>query len=91
MLAIDFSKLAEKFALKLPPKRKGQVGRRINALGENPYASDTRELAGLAPFRRADIGEYRIVYRVSETMVHIFLIGKRNDDEVYRKLKRLLK
>ena len=91
MLTVDFSKLAARFALRLPPKRKNQVGRRISALAENPYASDTREIVGFAPFRRADIGEYRIVYRVSGSMLHIFLIGKRNDDEVYRKLKRLLK
>ncbi|HEY4508601.1 MAG TPA: type II toxin-antitoxin system RelE/ParE family toxin [Candidatus Paceibacterota bacterium] len=90
MLVVDFSRAAERFSLRLPPKRKGQVGRRINALAENPYASDTRELAGFAPLRRADIGEYRIVYRVSERVLHIFLIGKRNDDEVYRKLKRMM-
>ncbi len=90
MLTVDFSKEAEKFSLRLPPKQKGQVGRRINTLAENPYASDTRELHGLAPFRRADIGEYRIIYRVSETTLRVFLIGKRNDDEVYRKLKRMI-
>ena len=91
MLTINFSKLAEKFSLRLLPKHKNQVGRRIRALAEDPYASDTRELVGSAPFRRADIGEYRIIYRISEMALHIFLIGKRNDDEVYRKLRRLLK
>lgn len=91
MLNIDFSKVAEKFSLRLPPKQKNQIGSRINALAENPYASDTRELQGFAPFRRADIGEYRIIYRISRTTLYIFLIGKRNDDEVYRKLKRMTK
>lgn len=91
MLTVNFSKVAEKFSLRLPPKQKSQVGRRISALAENPYASDTRELHGLAPFRRADIGEYRIIYRVSGKTLYIFLVGKRNDDEVYRKLKRMIK
>ena len=90
MLTIDFSKSAEKFSLRLLPKHKKQVGRRVNALAENPYASDTREVVGFAPFRRADIGEYRIIYRISGALLHIFLIGKRNDDEVYRKLKRMI-
>ena len=88
MLVVDFSRAAERFSLRLPPKRKGQVGRRINALAENPYASDTRELAGFAPLRRADIGEYRIIYRFSQAMVFVTLLGKRKDDEVYRKFKR---
>jgi len=91
VLTVDFSKPAEKFSLRLPPKRKGQIGRRISALAENPYASDALELRGLAPLRRADIGEYRIIYLVSGTTLSIFLIGKRNDDEIYRKLKRMTK
>lgn len=91
MLTVDFSRAAEKFSLRLPPKQKGQVGRRVSALAENPFASDTLGLHGLAPFRRADIGEYRIIYRVSETTLFIDLIGKRNDDEVYRKLRRMSK
>lgn len=91
MLTIDFSRAAAKFSLRLPPKQKGQVGRRINALAENPLASDTRGLQGPAPFRRAAIGECRIIYRVSGTTLSILLIGKRNDDEVYRKLRRMTK
>jgi len=34
-----------------------------------------------------DAGEYRIVYRATET-VELLLVGKRNDDEVYKQLKR---
>lgn len=91
MLAVNFSKAAEKFSLRLPSKQRGQVGRRISTLAENPFASDTRGLQGFISFRRADIGEYRIIYRVSNATLSVFLIGKRNDDEVYRKLKRMLK
>ncbi len=89
MLTVDFSRDAEKFSLRLPPKQKGQVGWRISALAENPYASDTRGLKGFTSLRRADIGEYRIIYRVLETTLFVVLIGKRNDDEVYRKLRRM--
>jgi mRNA interferase RelE/StbE len=41
------------------------------------------------PFRRTDIGEYRIVYRIDGETVKIPLINKRNDDQVYKALKRL--
>jgi mRNA interferase RelE/StbE len=35
-----------------------------------------------------DSGEYRIVYDVTEDAVRIIIVGKRNDDEVYRLLDR---
>jgi mRNA interferase RelE/StbE len=38
---------------------------------------------------RKDSGEYRVVYRYDDTTVYIMLIGKRNDDEVYKQLERL--
>ena len=37
---------------------------------------------------RVDSGEYRIVYTVTEDTLRVVLIGKRNDDEVYRRLER---
>jgi mRNA interferase RelE/StbE len=41
---------------------------------------------------RVDSGEYRIVYRFDTNLdlVEVILVGKRNDDEVYKQLKRLL-
>jgi hypothetical protein len=39
--------------------------------------------------RPADIGEYRIIYRFDEGTFSIPAIGKRNDGEVYRLLRRL--
>ena len=35
-------------------------------------------------YRRVDVGEYRIVYDLPEDMVRVLLIGKRNDDAVYK-------
>ena len=37
---------------------------------------------------RADVGEYRIIYTVENDTLNVFVIGKRNDAEVYKKLKR---
>ena len=54
---------------------------------EDPEPPDS-SLIGY-PYRRADIGEYRIVYRVEGDCLKVALIGKRNDDEVYRQLKSL--
>jgi mRNA interferase RelE/StbE len=54
----------------------------------NPKPHDSKELKG-QPYRRTDIGEYRIIYRVEENVLKIALVGKRNDSAVYKKLARL--
>ena len=38
---------------------------------------------------RADIGEYRIIYRYDDDVLYAPTVGKRNDDDVYRQLRRL--
>lgn len=73
----------------LSPKQFKQVARKILSLMEEPRPVDSINLAGYS-YRRADIGEYRIIYRVENDLLKVALVGKRNDDEVYKKLKRLL-
>jgi len=51
----------------------------------NPKPRDSKELKG-HPYRGADIGEYRIIYRVEEDVLKIALVGKRNDSAAYKKL-----
>ncbi len=53
----------------------------------NPEPHDSKELKGY-PYRRADIGEYRIVFRVEGDVLKIAVVGKRNDSDVYKKLTR---
>ncbi len=89
MLEINLSRVSEKFFKKLPPKQCRQVAERVFKLAENPQASDTSPLRGYKEYCRADIGEYRIIYRWSTECLYVTLIGKRNDDDVYRKLKRM--
>ncbi len=55
---------------------------------ENPKPYDSTSLKGYPDLRRKDIGEYRIIYKIKDDIVYILLIGKRNDDEVYKQLKR---
>jgi mRNA interferase RelE/StbE len=69
-------------------KRFRQVMVKILALIENPEQPDARPLQGYEDYFRVDIGEYRIVYRYDDDDLWIEVVGKRNDDEVYRDLKR---
>ena len=88
-LSVQISRQAQKFLGKLPPKPKRQIATKIQSLTTNPFPQDSKPLKGFAPLHRVDAGEYRIVYRLEEEkLLLIALIGKRNDDHVYRLLKR---
>lgn len=86
MLPIELQPAARWFLDTLPPKQFRQVARKILALADDPIPPDSRLLKGY-PYRRADAGEFRIVYDLTESSLRIVLVGKRNDDEVYRRLK----
>ena len=88
MLKIDITKSAGKFIKKLPPKQFKQVVGTILGLRENPKPHDSKQLIGYPEYKRVDIGEYRIIYRVDTGTVYIATIGKRNDDEVYKRFKQ---
>ena len=81
------SKKTLAFLNKLPPKQFKQVSNKIFSLMTIPNPHDSKELKGY-PYRRADIGEYRIVYRVEGDVLKIAVVGKRNDSDVYKKLAR---
>jgi mRNA interferase RelE/StbE len=76
----------------LQPKVAGQVARRVLALAVTPQPPDSEALSGYVGLRRVDVGEYRVVYRFDESidLVEVILVGKRNDGEVYKRLRRLL-
>ena len=39
-------------------------------------------------YRRVDIGEYRVIYRVEGEELLIAAAGRRNDDAIYREFER---
>jgi mRNA interferase RelE/StbE len=95
MLKIKFSKRAADFLTTLQrsqPKHAKQIARKLHDLQDKDgIVHDVKELIGMSPYKRADQGEYRIVFVVEDGTLVVELIGKRNDDEVYRQLKRVLK
>jgi mRNA interferase RelE/StbE len=88
---LDVTKDVLEFIQELDPKRFKQVLNKTLSLLENPHPHDSKKLVGYEEYFRADIGEYRIIYRVDDDTVRIALIGKRNDDEVYKKFERKTK
>jgi len=88
MLKLALGRRADKFARKLPHKQEGQIGRKLAELLTVPFPNDSERLKGM-DLSRVDVGEYRIIYRVRGDMLDVPIIGKRNDDEVYKRLKRM--
>ncbi|HOV03578.1 MAG TPA: type II toxin-antitoxin system RelE/ParE family toxin [Hyphomicrobiales bacterium] len=91
MLEIDLSKKAADFLGKLPPKHARQIAERLQALREDPDGVPSSELKGYAPLRRARAGEYRITFFVEDGVLRVPLVGKRNDDEIYRLIERFMR
>ena len=51
----------------------------------DPRPADAERLKGYEYFR-VTVGEYRIVFDVRDGALRVLAVGKRNDDEVYRRL-----
>ncbi len=92
MAKLDGLEIVLDFLQGLQPKIVAQIAKKILALNMEPLPADSKKLAGYSNLYRVSIGEYRIVYRflVDEDLVEVILVGKRNDDEVYKQLKRML-
>ena len=71
----------------LQTKQFRQVTLKILSLTQEPRPNDSAQLHGY-PFLRVDVGEYRVVYDIDGEDLRIVIVGKRNDDEVYRRLER---
>ncbi|MBE9100554.1 type II toxin-antitoxin system RelE family toxin [Vacuolonema iberomarrocanum] len=92
MAKLDGLDAVLKFLKGLQPKIAAQIAKKVLALNVDPLPTDSKALSGYPGYYRVDSGEYRIVYRFypKEDLVEVVLVGKRNDDEVYKQLRRLL-
>ena len=85
--SIDLSRQAERFLRELPEKQARQIAAELLMLVADP----SEQLRGYAPMRRLRAGEFRIIFAIEGAVVQVRLIGKRNDDEIYKVIERSLK
>ena len=88
MLKVAITKSAGNFIKKLAPKQYKQLVNTIFSLMGNPAPHDSKHLSGYPEYKRVDIGEFRIICSFDKETVYIVVVGKRNDDEVYKRFKR---
>ena len=72
----------------LEPKQFKQVAARIFGLQREPHPHDAKHLAGHPGYRRIDVGEFRICYRLNGEIIEVPVVARRNDDAAYRQLNR---
>ena len=89
MLKIDVFKPARDFLEKVPAKHRAQLVAKLLDLRREPYPPGSKALAGY-PFHRVRAGDYRVVYVVVADTLNVLVIGRRNDDEIYRQLRRIV-
>jgi mRNA interferase RelE/StbE len=88
VLKLQLHKKAAAFLEKIPAKHARQIVERIDALRANPSSVVSEDLNGFHPFRRLKSGEYRVVFFIENDPLHIPVVGKRNDDEIYKQIAR---
>ena len=91
MLKINLSKDAKRFLKSVPAKHARQIAERLQILAQDHDGVPSVELKGYAPYRRAKSGEYRVIFYEDDGVLYVPLIGKRNDDEVYRLIARFMR
>lgn len=90
-MPLNISSDAAQFVIDLQqPKVFRQVWAKVLSLERNPKPADYKHLTGHPDYFRVTSGEYRIIYKIDGAVVRIVLVGKRNDDEVYRELDRMV-
>ncbi len=86
---LDLTRRAQNFLSNLQAKQFKQVTNKIISLLRDPYPQDCKHMSGHPGCRRVDIGEFRVCYEPLKNVVRILVVGKRNDDAVYKELKRV--
>ncbi len=85
-MKLEFRRAAVKFIDGLDAKQYRQVMRCILGLLIQPVPHDSQLLAGGNGLRRVTSGEFRVVYGMDDT-IQVHVVGRRNDDSVYRQLR----
>ncbi len=88
MLKPDIYLDALEFIQTLDPKRAAQIWKKIQQLCEDPTSGNNRKLEG-SSFSRMRAGDYRIIFEVEGEKLNVILVGPKQNDEVYKTLKRL--
>jgi mRNA interferase RelE/StbE len=81
---ITFARSARKELEKLDPAILNRIFPFIESLSQNPRPSQCKKLSGLQNLWRIRIGEYRVIYQISDKQRAVDIIAMRHRREAYR-------
>ncbi len=85
MHKIEFNKSVEKDLKKIPTKDLKKIIEKIESLTENPFPDGFKALKGdLKGYYRIRQGNYRVVYKVENKILTIFIVRVGNRKEIYK-------
>ncbi|MBU0609213.1 MAG: type II toxin-antitoxin system RelE/ParE family toxin [Armatimonadetes bacterium] len=85
MYDIEFSPRARRNFLHLPRQVQERVARELERLCADPFHRGTKALqGGLAPYRRARVGDYRIVYQIETDRIVVLIVEIVHRSGAYR-------
>lgn len=83
MYTIIFKNKARKELLSLPNNIIIAIEEKIDALGHNPRPSGCKKLKGSANDYRIRIGNYRVIYTITDKVLTVFVIKIAHRKESY--------
>ncbi len=81
---VTFARSARKELEQLRPPTATRIFAQIEALAENPRPNGCVKLSGSSALWRVRIGDYRVIYEVSDTERAVDVIAVRHRREAYR-------
>ncbi|RST62145.1 type II toxin-antitoxin system RelE family toxin [Candidatus Aquarickettsia rohweri] len=90
MLLVNLSNQADKFFSTLDAKQFRQIVKEIFKLAKTPKQNDIKKIISKDKvcYYRKDIGEFRVIFKIVDNILHVVVVEKRNDDSVYKIFKR---
>ena len=83
--AIEITSTARRQLRKLDQEARRRVGRRIDALGENPRPDGVVKLTGVSPpLYRVREGDYRIIYAIDDDNLIVLVVRVAHRGDAYR-------
>ena len=81
---VELTSAAARALRRLPPTDRRHIAGCIDALPLAPRPAGARLLAGRERFHRVRVGDYRVIYQVSDRVLRVLVIRIGHRREVYR-------
>jgi mRNA interferase RelE/StbE len=83
---IEVKARAEKALAKIPHPHRRRIAKAIDGLARAPRPAGCTQLAGADDAYRIRVGDYRVVYRIADKVLIVYVIRVAHRKDVYRGL-----